>query len=97
MSVIWKYALRYPTTGRQTLQLPRGYKILDIQLQDEGPSSGEAVPTPTLWAVVTPGYDLVSAHIDVVFTGNEIPEFGNHISTLQLNGLVCHYFHSPFG
>lgn len=96
MSVIWKYPLRPPTPGRQTLQLPRGYIILDIQLQDVGPSSGEAVPTPTLWAEVRPGYDLTSAHIDVIFTGDEAPELGRHISTIQLKGLVYHYYHERF-
>jgi hypothetical protein len=80
---IWKYPL--DPSLKQTLSLPVGAKILDVQVQDN---------TPCLWALVNENTQVKeSRHLVMYFTGSDIPdEPGDYIATFQLNGLVIHLF-----
>jgi hypothetical protein len=83
---IWKWELN--TAEHQTIYLPDGAKILDVQMQGIG---------CCLWALcddsVTTAYH--PRNIAIYGTGNPLPdEVGEYIATFQAHGgsLVFHVF-----
>ena len=84
---IYKYILK--ETDYQSLELPKGYEILTIQLQNE---------VPCLWALINPNsIEKEVINIEMVGTGHYITyntlSDRKYISTIQFkNGLVFHLF-----
>lgn len=82
---IWKY--RLTTTDTQYAEMPKGAKILAVQMQNE---------VPCLWALVDPDQPKMKVKIAIFGTGHPIDErWGlKYIGTYQLNGglLVFHVF-----
>lgn len=85
MNTIWKYEL--DAKAVQTLALPRGYRILSVQVQNG---------KPTLWALVPKDTQYREAvRLEIYGTGQDVPNHvGEHLGTYQLlNGaLVFHVF-----
>ena len=85
MKTIWKYPLRQ-IDEVISLEIPRGAKLLTVQLQDS---------MPTLWALVEKDapYDD-TRRIILLGTGQYIEhELGDYLGTVQTNiGLVWHAF-----
>ena len=59
MKVIYKYKL--DVTDRQSLQLPKSYQILKVDMQNG---------VLCLWALVDPDNDSVCCTIDIIGTGH---------------------------
>lgn len=81
---IWKYTIE--TTDRQFLLMPKGAKILCVQMQH-----GE----PRLWALVDPTAEKEPRDVLVCGTGRQVPEGNNkYIGAYQLlaGNLVFHVF-----
>lgn len=81
---IWKWHL--DVTDRQTISMPKGAKILDVQIQKD---------KCCLWALCDENAEEEPRTIAIYGTGNPIPdEHGEHIATFQLPnyGLVFHAF-----
>lgn len=84
MNRIWKYPL--VINDSQKLNLPRGSRVLSVQLQH-----GQ----PTLWALVSDGFYKDELTISTRGTGHAIEEdLGRFVSTYQISGgsLVFHVF-----
>ena len=82
--IIYKYPLY--SYRQQLVDMPRGAKLIDVQMQD-----GKAV----LWAVVDTSHSSTKRIINCVMTGEPVPNSGivdNHIATAQHNGIVAHFF-----
>lgn len=85
--VIYKYPLQI--TGYQTLSLPKGAKLLSVQMQGA---------TCCLWALVDPEHNIrESRTLRMLCTGESFIKEGDYISTFQIpnQGLVFHVFESP--
>ncbi len=81
-TVIYKYPLRI--TDFQSISVPEGAQILDVQVQN-----GQI----QLWALVDDINLFRSRTIRIIGTGNTIyPQPGTYIATVQLNGFVWHIF-----
>lgn len=81
---IWKWTLEI--TGEQTLLLPAGAKLLDVQMQN-----GDCC----LWAICDEKAEKAPRHIAIYGTGHPIQDDpGEYIATFQVyNGaLVYHVF-----
>lgn len=86
---IWKWAL--PVTDRQTVMIPGGAKLLDVQVQ-KGPMQERFAQ---LWALCDENAPPEPRHIAIYGTGNPMPdEPGDYIATFQMHGgaLVFHAF-----
>lgn len=86
MKTIWKYELEI--TDAQTLEIPTGFQILSSQFQNG---------ILCLWAIVDPSEPKEGVTIEVIGTGNPMPDVaGNrkYIGTAQMCGgrLVWHVF-----
>lgn len=80
--VIFKYPLFI--TDRQWVPLPKGAKILDVQVQDT---------TPCVWALVDQNAPVNHETVTIYGTGNPVPEKpGLYIATFQSCGGVWHVF-----
>ena len=85
MKTMYKYQLN--VTDFQTIQMPKGAKILTVQVQ--------SAYGPCLWALVDPTQELENVKIRIAGTGHPIEEdIVKHIGTFQLQGgaLVFHAF-----
>lgn len=83
MYSIYKYNL--DLTERQTLNLPKGRKFLDVQVQN-----GKIV----IWLLVDPNAELIGQQFRIIGTGqrlNSIPT-GQYLGTVQLDSFVWHLF-----
>ena len=80
---IWKFPLL--VKAEQELSLPRGAQFLCCRLQDA---------TPTIWVLVddTPGVTKETRLIHMHGTGHNVLSDSCYIGTVQLNGVVRHYF-----
>lgn len=81
---IWKWSLR--VVDEQTLELPEGAQILDVQIQDR---------MPQLWALVDSTRPKRPRKIAIYGTGHPVPDNpGTYIASFQMNGgaLVFHAF-----
>ncbi|WP_454735449.1 DUF7352 domain-containing protein [Cupriavidus necator] len=81
---IWKWPLQ--VADQQTIRMPHGAQILDVQMQGEGLQ---------LWALVEEGQSQVEREIAIYGTGNPMPKVpGKYIATFQMHGgaLVFHVF-----
>lgn len=81
---IFKYLL-YPSDSFE-LELPKGAKILTVQVQFE---------KPQIWALVDPNADNEKRQFRMIGTGHEIKEKNlTYIGTFQMMGghLVWHLF-----
>jgi hypothetical protein len=85
---VWKYPIT--PTERQSLKMPDGAEILDVQVQRG---------STCLWALVDGERPKVTRHFVMVGTGHEIPEqdygvWRVYVGTFQLAGgdLVFHLF-----
>ena len=79
---IWSWNLSL--TDRQIIAMPTGAKLLSVQKQNS---------EFKLWALVDDSAESVSRDIAVYGTGNPITEpCGIHISTVQDNSFVWHFF-----
>lgn len=84
MMKIWKWSIEI--TDRQTLMMPAGAKILDVQVQDTDVA---------LWALCNPDMPNVPRDIAIYGTGNHVPDSpGQYLATVQThnNKLVWHVF-----
>jgi hypothetical protein len=85
MKTIFKYKLAGLVS--QTIEMPVGAEILDIQVQNG---------IPCIWALCDPYYSLEKRVFELFGTGGEIPYRANrkYIGTYQLNNgnLVFHCF-----
>jgi len=82
--VVFKYQLMAMQT--QSLQLPLGAELLDVQMQDDH---------MMLWVLQDPhGYETEERRIHVIGTGWMLPQVGlRHVGTVQqFTGLVWHVF-----
>lgn len=83
MATIHKYPMSQETTF---ISMPKGAKILDLQVQDG---------TPTIWALVDDEAELEKRNFQTVGTGwplNDAIRGFPHIGTVQIDGLVWHIF-----
>ena len=81
--VIWKYALRL---GTNVIEMPVKAELLTVQMQRD---------TICLWALVNPDIAMEQRLIEVVGTGNPIPEpyaVRRYIGSVQLDEFVWHVF-----
>jgi hypothetical protein len=81
---VWKWKLE--VTDRQTLTMPVGVQLLDVQMQGND---------CCLWALCDESADLEPRRIAIYGTGNPMPDDpGKYIGTFQLYGgnLVFHAF-----
>lgn len=84
MKKIFKYAV--PIDGMMIL--PEGTKVLTVQMQD-----GIMV----LWAEVDPGASKRGKIFYLCQTGDDVPEYGNYISTtVSPGGIVWHIYEKRF-
>ena len=84
---IWKWTLL--PGYEQTIEMPHGAKILDVQVQN-----GQ----PQLWALVDESAYKDRIKIGIYATGAPMPDdLGEYISTFQMNegSLVFHVFYFP--
>lgn len=84
MSTIWKYPI--PITDKFTLDMPKGAKIISLQVQ---------LGAPCVWAIVDP--DLMEKEREFVMlgTGMDLPDYPvEFIGTFQVDNsrLVFHVF-----
>lgn len=82
--VVWKYELKHSVL--QKLELPVGYKLLDVQVQRG---------IPCLWVLVDPKADKTPIFIRILGTGEETEHpLKEYAGTFQTNGgdLVFHVF-----
>lgn len=75
MKRIYKYAVIHLFDAVPSLELPEGYRILTCQTQ-----RGVAY----LWVEVDTSAPKVTVPIEVVGTGDAVPENMNYVSTFQL-------------
>lgn len=79
---VYKYQISFCDTTE--LHMPVGAEILCVQVQGD---------VPTIWAKVDPSAPEESRTIYVVGTGHLVPDLaGDYIGTIQLKGLVWHFF-----
>jgi len=81
--VIWKFPLKL--IERQTVRKQaRHFQPLAVDVQNGAPA---------LWAAVVPGPLSNGIAINMVGTGWPVPErCGSHLGTIQLDGMVWHFF-----
>ena len=80
MMIIFKYPLNL---GITELRIPYAAILLDVQMQGD---------TPMLWAQVDPQGIPRTLRIHCVGTGQEVPKHSIHLSTVQHEALVWHFF-----
>ena len=82
MKTIWKFPLELK--GLQNISIPEGAEILNCAIQNGG---------VFLWALVDPSLPLQRREIEMIGTGNQIPEEERrYISTIIDGALVWHIF-----
>lgn len=85
MKTIYKYPIEI--TDSQVIKLPKEYRVLTVQIQNNN---------PFLWALVDTDNDLEDAEILIIGTGHGIQniETMEYISTIQVNNgkLIFHVF-----
>lgn len=84
MITIHKY--QFQIADKVIVQMPKGAKVLSVQLQNG---------VPTIWARVVTDMENESREFRVYGTGHEIDTFaiqGTHLATIQHHGLVWHIF-----
>ena len=82
MKTIWKFPLELK--GLQNISIPEGADILNCAIQNGG---------VFLWALVDPSLPLQRREIEMIGTGNQIPEEERrYISTIIDGALVWHIF-----
>lgn len=85
MKAVWKFPLEISDT--QNVFMPPGAEILTAQMQAD---------ELCLWAVVTPGPMTERRTIEIVGTGNPMPEAERrYIATVQMGAFVWHVFEQP--
>ncbi len=83
MRKIYKYALVH-VGGPQIEKIPRGYKILCVQVQNRA---------ICMWCEVTPGEPLVDFKYEIVGTGWELdPSPRSYLGTYQTGSYVWHVY-----
>lgn len=81
---IWKWEIE--VTDEQTLMMPSGAKLLDVQMQ-----AGKCC----VWALCDQNAEKKPRHLAIYGTGNFMPDDpGEYIATFQMHGgsLVFHAF-----
>lgn len=81
MKTIWKYHLE---KYRQTLTMPKGARILDLQVQGDGDVQ--------MWAEVDTEAETEERHFESTWTGVAVPEEGEYLATLQVGIFVVHVY-----
>lgn len=86
MMSIWKFPLEID--DKSTLEMPRGAKILCLQVQKG---------RPCIWAIVEVNEPLVTRRFSTYGTGQNVPypaQLRNYVGTYQLDAgsLVFHVF-----
>lgn len=79
---IWKFPLALDP-GTEAIKLPAGAEVLTVQMQ---------CGIPVLWARVDPEAEPADFAIECVFTGGRSHSAGRYVGTVQVQGLVYHYF-----
>lgn len=82
VQTIFKYQLD-PLAHRQTVDVPKFHKILDIQIQNG---------KPVVWVLVDPDSNRTGLTITMYTTGFPIQVVGDYIKTIQIDDFVAHYF-----
>lgn len=88
--IIWKYTLTIK--DRQTIYVPRGAKLLTVQMQPALNVLGEQ---PQLWLLCDETADKEARELAIYGTGNPITSNpGSYIATFQSHGgtMVWHLF-----
>ena len=81
---IWKWEI--PVTDIQTIPMPEGAKLLDVQMQNGA---------CCIWALCDPKAKNVLRTLAIYGTGNPVPDDpGEYVATFQIHGgsLVFHVF-----
>lgn len=78
---IWKYPLEEGTEYR--IQMPKGARILDLQLQDR---------VPTIWAQVDPEAEKETRSFRIIGTDQIFFDALEYVGTYQEGYLVWHVF-----
>jgi hypothetical protein len=79
---VWKFVIGVGT-GEQRVQMPKGAKLLSIQLQDG---------VPAIWALCDPSSPSVARRIKAYGTGDDVAPSLPFVATLQIGLAVLHYF-----
>jgi len=86
MKTIYKYKVNL---GKTELRMPKGYKILSLQVQHGAPQ---------IWALIDANEtEQENFEVNVYGTGHSLPDDpGEHISTFKMDGgnLIFHAFKS---
>lgn len=81
---IWKWSME--RVDCQRLMMPRGAKILSVQMQHGAPQ---------IWAYCDPTEKFERREFRIIGTGHDIPSHpGEHIATVQDRDFVWHVFES---
>lgn len=88
MSTIWKFPVPLYKQGMASadpvIDMPRGAKVLTLQVQDGH---------PMLWAAVDPGQPTEPRQFAIVGTGHALPDnAGAYVGTWQSTIYVFHLF-----
>ena len=85
MKTIFKQALK--VTNLQTIQLPRGFKILHLGMQAD---------VPTIWYECDTTAPMKNLNIYCFGTGFDMDHSParKYIGTVQFDGFVWHYYHA---
>lgn len=79
---VWKFAIE-PATGEHRIEMPKGSKLLTIQLQHG---------VPVLWAICDDKATRVARKIWSYGTGDAMLRAWPYVATLQIGPAVFHYF-----
>ena len=85
MKVIWKYELEHKGEDAQSIWMPHGAKILDVQMQGK---------EPVMWALVDSSVPMEERQFLLAWTGEERPDLdiAGYIGTFQAGPMVWHLF-----
>ncbi len=80
------YKFQLSVVDRQTVMMPAGAKLLDVQMQGD---------SPCIWALLNDQTEYEPRHFAIYGTGNPVPDDpGVYVATFQMHGgaLVWHVF-----
>ena len=84
MKTIWKYVVPVGLGDNLEISIPKGYKVLTVQMQGG---------VPTIWVELDPLNPEVSAYFRWIGTGHNLPDYStSYIGTVQIDWIVLHLF-----
>lgn len=93
METIYRYNLQVKT--RQVVSMPKGAKILDVQVKESESSHQVSI---AVWAIVDTSKEKEDRVFFMYGTGEEAPSVGDmkYISTMQIGAVVVHVFEDEY-